>query len=97
VRDAPYGRLLLERAIREAIEVAHAHGLALGEEDVQHAVAFIDALPAAAKPSLLLDLESGGKTELDDLCGALSRVGRIHGVATPVHDTAVAALSAKRS
>jgi 2-dehydropantoate 2-reductase len=96
VREALYGRLLLERAVREAVEVARAHGLLLGDEDVQRAVAFLDALPAAAKPSLLLDLEAGGRTEIDDLCGTIARVGRLHGVATPVHDAAVAALSAVR-
>ena len=48
------------------------------------------------KPSFLLDLEAGGPNELDDLSGAVSRLGREAGVETPVHDTATAALSATR-
>lgn len=54
----------------------------------------IDSLPEAMRPSLLIDLLAGGPTELDDLCGAVSRFGRLAGVETTVHDTAVAALSA---
>jgi ketopantoate reductase len=48
------------------------------------------------KPSFLLDLEAGGPTEIDDLSGAVSRLGRLAGVETPVHDVATAALSAQR-
>ena len=49
------------------------------------------------KPSLLLDLEAGGPTEIDDLSGAVSRLGRLANVETPVHDTATAALGGGRS
>lgn len=40
------------------------------------------------KPSFLLDLEAGGPTEIDDLSGAVSRLGGAAGVDTPVHDVA---------
>jgi ketopantoate reductase len=40
-------------------------------------------------------VESGGPTELDDLSGTVSRLGREAGVETPVHDTATAALGAR--
>ena len=45
-----------------------------GEEDA--ILRFIDTLPAGMKPSLLLDLEAGGPTEVDDLSGAVARLGR---------------------
>ena len=94
VRDALLGPELLERAGREIATVARARGIALpaGEEDkVLQAMA---ALPAGTKPSFLLDLERGGPNELQILSGAVARYGRACGVPTPVHDTAVAALSA---
>ncbi len=94
VREAPFGRLLLERAVREAYAVARAKGVAVGEEDAKKTLAFVDGLGAGMKPSFLLDLEAGGPNELDDLCGAVARFGRALGVETPIHDTAVAALSA---
>ena len=96
IRDAPLGHLLIERAAREVIAVARALGVDLGEDDVSRILAFVDSLAPPIKPSFLLDLESGGPTELDDLCGAVSRIGREVGVETPVHDVATAALGVKR-
>ncbi len=96
VRGAPLGRLLIERALREVLAVARARGVALTGNEEAEILRFVDSLPAAMKPSLLFDLESGGRTEIDDLSGAVSRLGREAGVETPVHDVAVAALSAAR-
>ena len=96
IRDAPLGHLLIERAAREVIAVGQALGVDLGEDDVSRILAFVDSMAPGLKPSFLLDLESGGPTELDDLCGAVSRIGREVGVDTPVHDVATAALGVKR-
>ena len=97
IRDAPLGRLLIERALREVVAVGRALGVALTEEDVSRPLSFIDAMAPGIKPSFLLDLESGGATEADDLFGAVSRLGRQAGVETPVHDVATAVLGVKRS
>ena len=94
VRDAPFGKLLLERAVREVLAVARARGLRLADDEESKILAFIDSLGSGMKPSFLLDFEAGGPNELDDLSGAVSRLGREAGVETPVHDTATAALSA---
>jgi 2-dehydropantoate 2-reductase len=94
VRDAPYGKLLLARAVREVLAVARARGLSLAEDEEAKILAFIDGLGGGMKPSFLLDLEAGGPNELDDLSGAVARLGREARVETPVHDTATAALSA---
>jgi 2-dehydropantoate 2-reductase len=96
VREAPYGRLLFERAIGEALAVAKAKGVAVASDDSAKTMRFVENLGPAMKPSLLLDLEAGSRTEVDDLCGAVSRFGRETGVPTPVQDTATAALSAAR-
>jgi 2-dehydropantoate 2-reductase len=94
VRYAPYGEVLLARAVREVLAVARARGLSLAEDEAAKILAFIDSLDGGMKPSFLLDLEAGGPNELDDLSGAVARLGREVGVETPVHDTATAALSA---
>ena len=96
VRKAPLGRLLIERALREVLAVARARGVALTGNEEAEILRFIDSLPDAIKPSLLLDLEAGNPTEIDDLSGAVSRLGRQAGVETPVHDVATAALGAAR-
>jgi 2-dehydropantoate 2-reductase len=96
VREAPLGPLLIERAVREVVAVGQALGIRLNEEDVSRTLTFFNAMAPGLKPSFLLDLESGGPTELDDLCGAVSRLGREAGVETPVHDVATAALGVRR-
>jgi len=94
VRTAPLGRQLIERGIAELVAVGRAAGVALADDEVARTVAAIDALPSSMRPSFLADLERGGPTELDVLSGTASRLGRLYGVDTPVHDTAVAALGA---
>jgi 2-dehydropantoate 2-reductase len=96
VREAPFGKLLLERAVREVLAVARARGVPLADDEETKILAFIDSLGGGMKPSFLLDLEAGGPNELDDLSGAVARLGREAGVETPVHDTAAAALGVVR-
>ena len=94
IREAPFGRLLLERGVAEIAAVGRARGVALpaGEED--RALERFEALAPDLKPSLLFDLEHGSSTELDVLSAAVSRYGRAAGIPTPVHDTATAVISA---
>ena len=96
VREAPLGRRLLQRAVHEVIEVAHARGIPLPAEEAARVLGAIDALPPGTKPSFLLDVEAGGQTELDVLSGAVSRYAEAAGISTPVHDTATAVFSVKK-
>jgi 2-dehydropantoate 2-reductase len=93
VRATPLGRLLLERGIREVVAVGRARGISLDENDVDRILKFCDSLPETNKPSLLYDLEAGRPTEIEDLSGAVSRIGRLAGIETPIHDTAAAAIA----
>lgn len=94
VRDAEFGNLLLERSVREIAAVGQARGVAFSEQEVEHTLTTIAGLAPQLKPSLLLDLERGGPTELDILSGAVARMGREFSIATPLHDTATATISA---
>jgi len=94
VRAAPLGNQMLERASAESIGVGRALGISFASDEVSRVLAQIAALPETMKPSFLPDLERGGRTELDVLSGAVSRLGRQVGVPTPVHDSAVAAFGA---
>jgi 2-dehydropantoate 2-reductase len=93
LRQTVLGRRLIERAVHEAAAVGRARGVALPADEEQRVLALIASLPAAMKPSFLLDLEAGGPTELDVLSGAVSRFAQDAGVEAPVHDTAAAALA----
>ncbi|WP_422930441.1 ketopantoate reductase family protein [Singulisphaera sp. PoT] len=92
INKTTLGHLLIERLIGEVIAVGRALGVALppGEEEAQ--IKFIDGLAISLKPSLLVDLEAGRPTEINDLSGAVARLGRVVGIETPTHDTAAAAL-----
>jgi 2-dehydropantoate 2-reductase len=94
VRATSLGRLLLERGISEVISVGRAQGIPLGDDELDRIMKFSEALPETNKPSLLVDLEAGRPTEIEDLSGAVSRMARMVGVETPIHDTAVAAIGA---
>lgn len=96
VRRAPLGTLMIERAVREVGAVARARGVVLTVEDEEKILAFAQSLADPLKPSLLVDLEAGRPTEIADLSGAVSRLGREAGVETPVHDVATAALGTVR-
>jgi len=96
VREAPGGRRLIQRAVAEVVDVARARSVPLPDDEAPRTAAYIDTLPAAMTPSFLLDLESGGPTELDTLSGAVSRLAAQAGIDTPVHDTATAALGVRR-
>lgn len=96
VRKAPLGWLMIQRAVHEVIAVAQARGVALTAEDEAKILSFAESLADPLKPSLLVDLEAGRPTEIEDLSGAISRLGRLAGVETPVHDVATAALGAGR-
>ena len=96
IRSSPLGRLLIERAVHEAVTVARMHGVRLIGDVELKIMGFVDSLAPELKPSFLLDYESGGPTEIDDLSGAISRLGRQAGVETPVHDVATAVLGLPR-
>lgn len=93
LRTFALGRRLLERAVTEVVDVARARGIPLPPNEAARVLALIDGLPPGMRPSFLLDLEAGGPTELDILSGAVARFAEAAGVATPVHDTATAALT----
>lgn len=95
LRERPLGRRLLQRAVQEAVDVARARGISLPDDETAQVVGAIDALPPGTKPSFLLDLESGGSTELDILSGAVSRYAEELEISAPVHDTVTAALSSR--
>jgi 2-dehydropantoate 2-reductase len=85
------GRALLTDALREIVEVSRAAGTPLSDADEAELRSDLFALAPQMEPSFLWDLQRGGPTELETLAGAVSRIGRAHGVPTPVHDVATAA------
>lgn len=92
LRADPDTRMLLRNAIAEAAAVGRAAGVALPEDAVDRQMATIDGWPHEMVASMLHDLNAGKRMELDNLSGAITRIGRQYGVPTPVHDTLYAVL-----
>jgi 2-dehydropantoate 2-reductase len=78
---------IASRCAVEAFEVARALKVELGFDDpVVYVREFGLAIPGA-KPSMLLDLEAGRRTEVDFINGAVPRAGSGVGVAAPFNET----------
>ncbi|MDH3714620.1 MAG: 2-dehydropantoate 2-reductase [Gammaproteobacteria bacterium] len=86
MRETPATRELIERAMREALEVGRAHGVDLDDEFLAAALAALDAAPPDGTTSMQRDIESGRRSELEAQTGAIVRLGAQYGVATPVND-----------
>ena len=85
LRDDPDLWAMLKDAVREAMAVAQAKGIAVPPTTVDDVAAAYAALPPQARSSMLEDLERGRRLELPWLSGAVVRIGREAGVATPTH------------
>ena len=92
IREEPLARELLLGAIAEVVALAKAEGVELGADYLARQSAAVDALPAAMKPSMLIDLERGNRLELEWLSGTVARLGDAAGIATPIHHFITAAL-----
>ncbi|HWO13590.1 MAG TPA: 2-dehydropantoate 2-reductase [Polyangiaceae bacterium] len=93
VRQVPEARRLIEGAVEELERVARARGVHLGDGVSQAVMAFIDRLPPDGTASLQRDIVAGRPSELDDLTGAVVRLGAEVGVLTPVNAFLYAALA----
>jgi 2-dehydropantoate 2-reductase len=85
------GKTLVTNALHEIVEVSRGVGSALSDADEALIAKDLFALPDGMFPSFYFDLIRGGPAEVETLAGAVSRLGRTCGIATPVHDVAAAA------
>ena len=96
VRGNPDCRALFEAAVSEAAALARARRIAILPDTETRTLAFFDGLPGEMKSSMQVDLEHGRRLELPWLSGAVIRLGREAGIATPVHETLARALAPYR-
>jgi 2-dehydropantoate 2-reductase len=80
----PDARKMFCDAMEEALAVGLAKGIDLSDNLAQESLEYVDGLPDFQN-SMHGDYENGRATELDALSGAVIRLGKQIGVATPVH------------
>jgi 2-dehydropantoate 2-reductase len=78
----------------ECAAVARAEGASLSDADADEVIAWIDDLPPDAGSSILTDRLAGRALEWEARNAVIGRLGRRHGIATPVSDTVAALLHA---
>ncbi|MCX8062893.1 MAG: 2-dehydropantoate 2-reductase [Anaerolineales bacterium] len=92
IDQVPPTRRLLEEVMREIWMVAKAIGVALPAEAIARRLDFIQQLPPQTMASMARDLIEGRPSELDQLIGAVVRLGEQYEVATPLSRALYAAL-----
>lgn len=80
-------QLLMEAAMEETINVAHACGVDLRNEDIQNWYPIMNGLGPEGKSSMLQDMEARRKTEAPWFSGKLISLAEKHGIAVPVNET----------
>ncbi|MGC4107294.1 MAG: 2-dehydropantoate 2-reductase [Thermomicrobiales bacterium] len=83
------------RLAAEVVAVANAQRISLDLGDVTSAIEDVAAATGANHSSMLVDLESGQRTEIDAINGAVVSEGQRLGVPTPANDLMVALIRAR--
>ena len=86
LKACPETRELMRGMLGEVVAVAKASGIELEGGYVDDTFDMIGSLaPATHMGSMLVDLNAGRRLELDAINGALVRIGKEHGVPTPLN------------
>ncbi|MGN6425734.1 MAG: oxidoreductase [Leifsonia sp.] len=80
--------------LRECLAVARAEGAALDDDVPAELLARFRSFPADLGTSILADREAGRPLEWDARNGVVRRLGRRHGIPTPISDVIVPLLAA---
>lgn len=80
---------LVESIIDESVKVASAEGIELGKKFRRFSIQYLKNA-GHHRPSMLTDLESGHKTEIDQLNGKIVMYGQKHCVPTPLNQAMTA-------
>ncbi|TJX13444.1 ketopantoate reductase family protein [Tissierella creatinini] len=78
-------RELMIAAMREVIPLANAENVGVTEKDLEDYVALVDTLDPKGMPSMRQDGLAGRKTEVELFSGTVLKLGKKHGIPTPVN------------
>jgi 2-dehydropantoate 2-reductase len=92
LREDPEHWAMFTGAMREAASLAAAKGIAFKKDPVEAWLEMARDMPDGYRASMLEDLEHGRRLELPWLSGAVQRMGRELGVATPINGFIAATL-----
>ncbi|GAB4197113.1 MAG: 2-dehydropantoate 2-reductase [Wenzhouxiangellaceae bacterium] len=79
-------RDLITRVMHEIVAVAQACGVEFNDNIIDQTWRFFDLLPTQTTTSMQRDIRHQKPSELEAQCGAVIRLARQHGVATPLNE-----------
>lgn len=91
-RANPETRAMLQHAMQETSAIAYAKGVNLAADFVDFTMKRIDTIDPNITASMQKDIMAGKPSELNQQTGAVIRMGKAVGVATPTHEKIFAAL-----
>lgn len=83
--ERPSARALLRSLAKETAAVAIAEQARLAGADPVKSVEAVALKTAANHSSMFQDIQRGAPTEIDAICGAVTRAGRRHNIPTPIN------------
>jgi 2-dehydropantoate 2-reductase len=92
ILGTPESEDMTRSALREAVAVGAARGVALDGDIVERTMDRFRAIKGPVVSSMYTDLQRGSRLEIGVLNGAVSRMGKDLGVATPANDFITASL-----
>ena len=92
LREEPGTRAIIDACLHETVAVAAAAGIAFPQDIISRTWEFTQALEPSGTSSLQRDITAGRPSEIDAWNGAVVRLGRRYGVATPTHQLITDAL-----
>jgi len=98
VMDQPDLRKMVRQMLDEGIRIANAMDVPIGDEFIEEAITYLEG-GGEHKPSILIDIEKGRRTENEYHCGKLVEYARRYGVdvtVTPVVYSLIKTLEIKR-
>ena len=81
--ERPSARMVMSALAQEAADVAEAEGVRLPFDDPTETVEEVARKTAENLSSMFQDVMRGAPTEIDAICGAVTKHGERHGVSTP--------------
>ena len=95
--DDPEIKALVMATIMEGCDVAAAAGVDVDREALRNTIEMVHREHRDHKPSMLVDVENGRRTEIDSLNGAVVTTGQRLGVETPRNQTLLALIHAREA
>ena len=84
--EIPEARLIIEKSMREVIEVANAEGIDLDEKDIENQYNTLNLLNPEGYTSMCQDILAERKTEVEMFSLALMDLAKKHGIKVPVNE-----------